>query len=177
MHSALHVALLLGAVVTAPHAVAAQRAPGATAAAVPDSVPVAPGQRVRFYVAPPGAWRAGVVARVSRDSLWLAPPAVGGGVGVALADLWALDVARRGRGSQTRHVLVGAAGGAVAGALAGVAAAQECYHRRNEGNCDIEVGFRAAYGGGGGLVVGAIAGGFFPSGPRWQRVLPRPSAP
>lgn len=176
MHTPALLKLLLLALVL-PSSIGAQQAERT----IPDSLRIAPGQRVRYFASASGTWRSGVISRISPDSLWLSADVVRaqsepGTSAVALADLPALDVARGDYGSQGRHVLIGAGVGLVVGALAGVIATPGC-SSRSEFGCSLETGFSAARGGLLGLALGTIVGGVWPSGPRWQRVLPHPRAP
>jgi len=139
------------------------------AARAQDSVAVAPGARVRAYVAPPGAWRAGTLGRLTGDTLFLrrtdcaacAPEAV---PRAAVARL----EASAGRGG---YPFRGMAVGLVAGVAVGAFVIAPCPrgNARSDGPpCGQGQGVAAGAGALGGLAVGGVAGALWPPRERWR---------
>ena len=134
-----------------------------------DSVPVAPGARVRAYVVPPGAWRVGALDRLTADSLFLRADGCASCAGVAMPrSAVSRFEASAGRGG---HPFRGMALGLVAGAAIGAFVVAPCPHGNRGGDgppCGLGQGLAAVYGGFGGLLVGGIAGAYWPSKERWR---------
>jgi hypothetical protein len=139
------------------------------AAGAQDSVVVASGDRVRAFVVPPGVWRTGTLAHLAGDSLRLRP---------AQCPTCAPDVLPRAAitrleasAGRPGHPFRGMALGLLAGAAIGAFVVAPCPHG-NVGSdgppCGLAQGAATVAGGLGGLLVGGVAGAFWPSRERWR---------
>jgi hypothetical protein len=139
------------------------------AALAQDSAAVAPGARVRAFVAPPGVWCTGTLARVAGDSVLLQPaqcPTCAPEV-LPRTAVTRLEVSAGRPGYPFRGMALGLLAGAAVGAFV-VAPCPRGNAGADGPPCGQGQNIVTVVGGLAGMAAGGVAGALWPSRERWR---------